>query len=59
LGIVTLPTKERDSVVAIEFSCGSNCRALCVHRRGAEASVRSGRREVALDVENVVDDGMR
>jgi hypothetical protein len=40
------------------FSSGRNGRAPRVHRRGAEGAVRSGRCEVALDVEGVVDGGM-
>jgi len=53
-----LPNKERDEVAACEFSGDRNGRTPSIHRSGAEASVRSGRGEMALDVENVVDGGM-
>jgi hypothetical protein len=57
-GIVTLPNKERDEVAARAFSGDRNGRTPRIHRSGAEASVRSGKGEMALDVENVVDGGV-
>jgi hypothetical protein len=54
-----LPNEEREKVKDREFSGDRDGRAPCVHRRDAESSARLGRCEVALDVENVVDGGMR
>jgi hypothetical protein len=48
----------RDMLSVIEFSDDRNRRTPRVHRRSAESSMRSGRCEVALDVENVVDGGV-
>jgi hypothetical protein len=54
-GIVTLSNDERARVATPELSGNRNCRGARVHRRGSEASVRSSRCEVALDVEGIVD----
>jgi hypothetical protein len=48
-----LANKERDEVAACEFSGDRNGRTPSIHRGGAEASVRSGRGEMALDVETL------
>jgi hypothetical protein len=58
-GLVTLSNEERDKVAAREFSGRRNGRVPRVHRRSAKTAVRSGRCEMALDIENVVDGGMR
>jgi hypothetical protein len=58
-GLVTLSNEERDKIAAREFSGGRNGRVPRVHRRSAKTSVRSGGCEMALDIENVVDGGMR
>ena len=57
-GIVTLSNGEREKPVALDISGGRDGVAPRVHRRDAEGAMRLGRGEVALDVENVVDDGM-
>jgi hypothetical protein len=57
-GVVTLPTKEREESTARAISSSRDDLAPRTHRRGAEGAVRSGRGEMALDVEGVVDGGV-
>ena len=49
---------EREEPAALDISGGRDGVAPRVHRRDAEGAMRFGRGEVALDVENVVDDCM-
>jgi hypothetical protein len=58
-GIVTLSNQEREKPPSRVISSDRNGRTPRAHRRGSKGSVGMGGCEVALDVENVVDDGMR
>jgi hypothetical protein len=57
-GVVTLWTEEREKTTAFAISSSRNHLAPGAHRRGAEGAMRSGRGEMALDVEGVVDGGV-
>ena len=59
VGFVTLSNQEREKPPSRVISSDRNGRTPRTHRGGAEALVRSGRGEMALDVENVVDGGVR
>jgi hypothetical protein len=58
-GAVTLPCSERAVSAPQELSGRGDRSAPRVHRRGAKRAVRLGRGEMALDVEGVVDGGVR
>jgi hypothetical protein len=57
-GFVTLWTQEREEPAPCPISLSRGRLAPRVHRRGAEASMRSGRGKVTFDVEGVVDGGV-
>ena len=57
-GVVTLPCSKREVSVPQELSGRCDRGAPRVYRRGAKRAVRLGRREMALDVKGVVDDGV-
>jgi hypothetical protein len=58
-GFVTLSNQEREKPPSRVISRDRNGRTPRAHRRGPKGSVGMGGCEVALDVEDVVDDGMR
>ena len=58
-GIVTLSTGRARSVRASGILGGRDRRLPCVHRHSAKRAVRLGGSEMTLDVEDVVDGGMR
>jgi hypothetical protein len=59
VGIVTLSNQEREKPPSRVISSDRNGGTPRAHRRGSKGSVGMGGCEVALDVENVVGDGMR
>jgi hypothetical protein len=57
-GVVKLWTEEREETTAFAISSSGDHLAPRAHRRGAEGAMRSGRGQMALDVEGVVDGGV-
>jgi hypothetical protein len=58
-GFVTLSIREREKRPSRVISSARNGGTPRAHRRGPKGSVGMGGCQMALDVENVVDDGMR
>jgi len=58
-GFVTLPCREREVSVPQVLSGRCDCHPPRAHCRGAKRAVRLGGDEVALDVETIVDGGVR
>ena len=57
-GFITASSEGREELASRPISSGCDSLAPPVQRRGAQGAMRSGRREMAVGVESVVDGGV-